>query len=89
MDVEDRLDVLLAICDELGISIRREPLGGEGGGLCTLRGRRVLFVDTSADAETRYERALGGLANLKELDDLYIRPEVRQDIDAHRRRHSG
>ncbi len=54
--------------------------------MCTLRGTRVLFVDTSADLETRYERTLAALANLKELEEVYIRPEVRQDLEAYRRR---
>lgn len=86
MDVQDRLDVLLLLCEELDIQVRGEWLDGEGGGLCTLRGRRVLFVDNSADLETRYERTLGSLAPLEELDNLYIRPEVRDDIDSHRLR---
>ncbi len=86
MEIQSRLDNLLELADQLGISIRREPLGGDGGGLCTLRGRRVLFVDTMADLDTRYERALAGLAPLQELDKLYIRPEIRQDLDAYRKR---
>jgi len=86
MELEDRLDMLLALAEELGISIRREPLGGGGGGLCFLRGQRVMFVDTAADLDTRYERVLAGLAPLKELDNLYLRPEIREDIEAYRRR---
>jgi hypothetical protein len=86
MELQDRLDTLLSLADELGIVTRREPLGGGGGGLCILRGQRVLFVDTSADLEVRYERTLAGLAPLRELDDRYIRPEVREDLEACRRR---
>jgi len=89
VELQSRLDTLLALAEELGIGIRREPLGGDGGGLCMLRGRRILFVDTSADLETRYERTLAGLAPLPELDNLYVRPEIREDIDACRRRLGG
>lgn len=89
MELQSRLDTLLALAEELGINVRREPLGGDGGGLCILRGRRILFVDTSADLETRYERTLVGLAPLPELDNLYLRPEIREDIDACRRRLGG
>jgi len=82
VELQDRLDVLLDLAEKLGIGIRREPMGGEGGGLCALRGRRILFLDTSADLETRYERTVKSLAPLPELDDLYVVPEVRDDLDA-------
>jgi len=86
VELQSRLDTLLALAEELGIGIRPEPLGGDGGGLCMLRGRQILFVDTSADLETRYERTLIGLAPLPELDNLYVRPEIREDIEACRHR---
>jgi len=86
LELEDRLDILLNLAEELGIALRREGLGGDGGGLCVLRGERILFVDTAADVETRYERTLAGLASLPELDDVYVRPEIREDIEAARRR---
>ncbi|MBN1345858.1 MAG: hypothetical protein JXQ73_24420 [Phycisphaerae bacterium] len=89
MELQRRLDVLVEVAESLGIGVRAEPLGGDGGGLCTLRGRRILFLDTSADVETQYERTLNGLAGLKELDDQYILPEVRDDIEAARRGSGG
>ncbi len=81
MDVQQRLETLLAMTEDLGIEIRRVPLGGEGGGLCSLRGRRVLFVDTNADTATRYDRTIAALATLPELQDRYLPPEVREDLD--------
>jgi hypothetical protein len=81
MELHNRLDVLLNLARELGIEIRSESLGGEGGGMCVLRGRRVLFVDTSADVETRYEKTVGAMAALAELDGRYVPPEVREDLD--------
>lgn len=81
MDLQTRLDELLSLADQIGLTIRRESLGGSGGGLCILKGRRVLFLDTSADLETRYERTLAALAPLPDLDARYIRPDVREDID--------
>jgi len=81
MDIEDRLDILLNAAAELGIDVRREPLGGQAGGLCTVRGRRVLFVDVSADLMTRYEKTLEALAGLPGLQDRYIPPEIREDLD--------
>ena len=81
MDVQQRLETLLTVVEEIGIEIRRVPLGGEGGGLCSLRGRRVLFVDTNADVATRYDRTIASLATLPELQDRYLPPELREDLD--------
>lgn len=85
MGLDARLDELILAAEAAGISIRREPLGGEGGGLCVLRGRRVLFVDTLSDAETRYERTLAALAPLPELEGRFLRPDVREDLERARR----
>ena len=81
MDLQSRLDALVALAEEIGLTVRREPLGGDGGGYCVLRGRRILFVDTSADLETSYERTLEALAPLPELDQRYLRPEIREDLE--------
>jgi hypothetical protein len=84
MDLQTRLDELLSLADQIGLSIRRESLGGSGGGLCVLKGQRFLFLDNSADLETRYERTLAALAPLPEMDARYLRPEVREDVDRFR-----
>jgi len=81
VDLQARLDALLTAAEEIGLAVRREPLGGEGGGYCVLRGQRVLFVDTTADLETRYERTLAALSRLPEIDQRYLLPEVRDDIE--------
>ena len=84
MDLSRRLDALLELAEHLGIDIRAETMGGAGGGLCRLKGRRVLFVDTTADLATRYDRTLAAMAGLQEIDGQYLLPEVRQDIDRQR-----
>jgi hypothetical protein len=84
MDLGSRLEVLLTLADEIGLDVRAEAMGGEGGGLCVLKGRRVLFVDTSADLATRYERTLAGMAKLPDLDGRFVMPEVRRDLDEQR-----
>jgi len=73
-----------ACCDRLGIEIRRERLGGAGGGLCAMRGRRMMFVDLDADLATRTERCLAELAGLPELDGVYVPPVLREALDRHR-----
>lgn len=84
MDVGGRLEALLTLAEQCGIEVRAEPMGGDGGGLCTMRGRRVLFVDVSADVISRYERTLAALAPLRELDEHYLLPEARRDLDRQR-----
>ena len=86
MDLASRLDQLLTVAESIGLDVRAEPMGGEGGGLCRLRGQRVLFVDTSADLATRYERTLAAMAPLPELDECYLLPELRGDIERQRER---
>jgi hypothetical protein len=85
MDLSNRLEHLLTLAEQIGIDVRAEPMGGAGGGLCRLRGKQVLFVDTAADLETRYERTLAALATLPELEGRFILPEVRRDLDLYRR----
>ncbi len=80
MTIEDRLNLLLEAVEGLGIELRREALGG-GGGLCTLRGRRVLFLDTLADPLTAYETTLAAVCTLTGLDDVHLPPALREDLD--------
>ena len=86
MNADAHLDTLIRLADQLGIDVRYEEMDGAGGGLCVLRGRRVLFIDTSADPQASYERVLGALARLPELDQVYIVPELREQIEAARAR---
>lgn len=81
MDLQTKLETLINAAQELGLTIRHEPLGGSGGGLCKLRGQRILFVDTSADPEDRYEALLAALAPLPELEVHYLPPELREDLE--------
>ncbi len=85
MDLSGRLEWLLRLAEQIGIDVRAEPMGGAGGGLCRLRGRQVLFVDTAADLETRYEKTLSALAPLPELEDRFVLPEIRRDLELVRR----
>jgi hypothetical protein len=78
--IEDRLNILLEAVEGLGIDVRREALGG-GGGLCTLRGRRVLFLDTAGDPLISYETTLAAVCTLTGLDTVHLPPALREDLD--------
>ena len=85
MDLSNRLEHLLTLAEQIGTDVRAEPMGGAGGGLCRLHGKQVLFVDTAADLETRYERTLAALAARPELEGRFVLPEVRRDLELYRR----
>jgi hypothetical protein len=80
-----QIALLTKLAEEVGIVVRHAPLGGDGGGLCAIRGQRVLFIDTAADVATRVERTARALAHLPELETHFLRPDVRELLEQHRR----
>jgi hypothetical protein len=79
---DELLAELLALAEGLGIEVRRSAMGGDGGGLAVLRGKRILFVDSEAPPEVQLERSAGGLARLSnELESIYIKPALRAMLD--------
>ncbi len=89
LELSARLEALLNVAEQLDIEVRPEALGGEGGGMCRIKGKRVLFVDTSADLATRYERTLAAMADLPDLEGWFLPPQVRDDLDRQREAASG
>ncbi len=89
MDQLAQIDHLTQIAEALGIVVRREPIDGEGGGLCRINGRTVLFIDTLADPASRLECCLEALAGVPGIDEHYLRPELRDRIDRLGRPESG
>ncbi|MHC4090451.1 MAG: hypothetical protein ACYSVY_09280 [Planctomycetota bacterium] len=86
MDELAQLERLTQIAEDLGVQVRREPIDGESGGLCSVKGKRVLFIDTLADAATRVDRCLEALARVPGIDDHYLRPDIREQIERIRSR---
>lgn len=83
-DPIEQLERLLEAARQLDIDLRREPMTGEGGGLCRIKGRYVLFVDMLADPITRLERCVEALAGLPGIDDIYLTPDLRERLEAAR-----
>ena len=71
---------LLHIAREAGVQVRHAPLGGGGGGLVTLKGQRVLFVDTQAEPEDQLDRTLAAVAKLPQVAMRHVREDVRRLI---------
>jgi len=77
------LEELLHLLEGNGVTVRNEPLGGSGGGLCTVKGQRIFFVDTQAPSAEIAVLCAEAVAKLLDLETVYVRPEVRQYIESH------
>ncbi len=83
MNEQRILEELLALLEGNGVKVRREAMGGGGGGLCAVKGERIFFLDTespSTDTATLCAQAITGLID---IEGVYVRPEVRQFIEDH------
>ena len=83
MNEQGILEELLALLETNDVTIRNEPLGGSGGGLCTIKGRRVLFVDTEAPSIVTAAICAQSLPKVVDIEQIFIKPQVRQFIANH------
>ena len=77
------MEELLALLEANSVTIRREPLGGTGGGLCTIKGESFFFVDTQAPSAEAAALCAQAVARVVDMEKVYIRPEVRQFVENH------
>lgn len=77
------MEELLALLEANNVMIRNEPLGGSGGGLCTMKGKRILFVDTEAPSIITATICAEALPKVTDIEQIFIRPQVRQFIEEH------
>lgn len=74
---------MLTLLEANGVTIRNEPLGGSGGGLCTMKGQSIFFVDTQAQSADIAPICAEAVSKVADIEKLYIKPEVRQFIESH------
>lgn len=77
------LEELLALLEANGVAIRNEPLGGSGGGLCTIKGRHIFFLDTEAPSVVAAAVCAEAVPKVADVEQIYIKPQVRQYIEDH------
>jgi hypothetical protein len=82
MDDQQILDELLALLEGGGVVIRRDELGGSGGGICEIRGKITFFVDMQAATGEMAAMAAEAVAETLNTEDVYIRPEIRRLIES-------
>ena len=84
MEEQEVLTELLDLAEVLGLEIRRAALGGQGGGRCRVGVKEILFVDTDASSSERIARTAGALAEMGNLEDRFVLPQIREVIERYR-----
>ena len=85
----DDLHKLLALeraLERLDVEVRREPLDEDlhvSGGLCLIRGQRVVIISDAASAPERIAVLVDALRRLP-TDDLWLPPAIRALVDVTR-----
>lgn len=77
------LEELLELLESNGVKIREEPLGGSGGGLCSVKGQWIFFVDTQAASDAMAMICAEAVPRVLDIEQVYIRPETREFIEYH------
>ena len=83
MNEQRILEELLVLLEANSVTIRDEPLGGSGGGLCTIKGQQIFFVDTQAPSAVVAALCAEAMPKVADIEQVYIKPEIRQFIENH------
>ncbi|MHC5061112.1 MAG: hypothetical protein ACYTFK_08515 [Planctomycetota bacterium] len=81
MESEAVLAELLALLEQSGVSIRTEPMGGRGGGLCKMKDKEVFFVDTEATTAEMVAICSEAVREMVDFENIYIKPQVRAILE--------
>ncbi len=58
-------------------------LAETAGGLCTIKGQQIFFVDTQAPSAVAAVICAEVVPKVADIEQVYIKPEVRQFIENH------
>ncbi len=81
MESEAVLAELLALLEHSGVSIRTEPMGGAGGGLCKMKDKEVFFVDAEATTAEMVAICADAVREGIDLEKIYIKPQIRAILE--------
>lgn len=82
MHTVDLLERSLQVAAQLGYKIRRESLGGTGGGACEVKGQKILFLDLTQGPADHLEQALDAIRRDPKRAGLVIDEALRQRLDS-------
>ncbi len=86
MDENANIDLLEELAEGFGIQIRYEAINLDeesayvAGGLCQLRGKYLIIINSRSPMKERIQTLAGALKHF-DLDQVYIRPAVRELLD--------
>lgn len=86
MNEQAILEELLALLEASKVKIRSEPLGGSDGGLCSIKGEQIFFVDTQASTADVAALCAEAVKKVVDIEKVFIKPQVRQFIENNRSR---
>jgi len=87
MDAPQIADLLEELAESLGLEISYEPirpdegLGTRPGGFCLLKGRCLIIINPHASSKEKIRILSEGIKH-SDLDRIYIRPILRELLDA-------
>ncbi len=81
MNLYPVLEELIQLLERQGIKVRREPIQESRGGLCRLRGRPVLFIDSNADPLESARLCAKTLYRVANFSSAYLGPHTREFIE--------
>jgi hypothetical protein len=82
MNEQRIVEELLALLEANHVKIRREPLGGRGGGLASMKGENLFFVDTEASSADVAALCADAVRKLVDIETIYLRPEIRLFLES-------
>ncbi|MCK5114597.1 MAG: hypothetical protein KAR11_07540 [Phycisphaerae bacterium] len=86
MDDIRKLNILVDLAQELGVTMRSVPPFGDsnahpGGSFVRLKGKEILFLDTSAPTGDQIGVVVTALKDHPELTDRFLPPDIRELLD--------
>ena len=82
MDSVELLAEAMSVARQLGIEIREESIGDGRGGVCRIRGRKCLLLDSQMGPRERLAKVLAALRGEPMLAQLPLRPALRHLLAA-------
>lgn len=75
---------LETVAEQLGVEIRYEPMEGETGlspgGLCRIRGKQIIIVNSKSPPEDQVATVIKALRRF-DLSRIYLRPGIRDLLE--------
>ncbi|HEX7450083.1 MAG TPA: hypothetical protein VF306_21160 [Pirellulales bacterium] len=84
MHTVELLEEALRAAEALGYQVRREWLGGVGGGNCEIKGRKHVFIDLSLSLPDQLQQALAALRVEPRMAHAEVSTELRRQLHGRR-----